>query len=57
MGMAFQMAFIIGLGTFIGKKLDEKFQSDRPWFTISFAMIFLFIAFYISLKDLIFPKK
>ena len=57
MGMAFQMAFIIGLGTFIGKKLDENFQTERPWFTVLFAMVFLFIAFYLTLKDLIVPKK
>ena len=57
MGMAFQMAFIIGLGTFLGKELDAKMQNERPLFTILFSMIFLFLAFYFTLKDLIINKK
>ena len=57
MGMAFQMAIIIGLGTFIGKKLDEHFLTERPIFTILLALVFLFLAFYLTLKDLIINKK
>ncbi|MFT6357243.1 MAG: hypothetical protein ACJAYJ_001456 [Saprospiraceae bacterium] len=57
MGMAFQMAFIIGLGTFLGKQLDAYMQSERPLFTILFSMVFLFLAFYFTLKDLIINKK
>lgn len=56
MGMAFQMAFIIGLGTFIGKTLDDKMQNERPLFTILLSMVFLGIAFYLTLKDLIIKK-
>ena len=55
--MAFQMAFTIGLGTFLGKELDAKMQNERPLFTILFSMVFLFIAFYMTLKDLIINKK
>lgn len=54
-GMAFQMAIIIGLGTFIGRKIDDNIQAEKPWFTILFAIIFLFIAFYLTLKDLMKP--
>ena len=53
MGMAFQMAIVIGIGVFIGRQLDDRFQTEKSYFTMLFALIFLFIAFYTSLKDLI----
>ncbi|RMG83312.1 MAG: AtpZ/AtpI family protein [Bacteroidetes bacterium] len=56
-GMAFQMGIIIFLGTFGGKKLDEKFATERPWFTLAGAILGLILAFYTTLKDLIFYKK
>ena len=54
--MAFQMGFIIFLGTLGGQKLDEKMTTERPYFTILGALIGLVAAFYLTLKDLIIQK-
>ncbi|MCR9290790.1 MAG: AtpZ/AtpI family protein [Bacteroidetes bacterium] len=54
--MAFQMGLIILLGTLGGKKLDEKFATERPYFTILGALLGLILAFYTTLKDLINQK-
>ena len=56
-GMAFQMLIILALGTYLGVKLDEYFQLETPYLAALFAILSLFIAFYITLKDLIFNKK
>ena len=55
-GMAFQMAFIIGLGVFAGMKLDEHFGNDKPYLTAVCALLALPIAFYVSLKDILTGK-
>ena len=52
-GMAFQMGIIILIGTFIGKKLDAYFQTERPYLTIFLALLSIFTALYVTLKDLI----
>jgi uncharacterized membrane protein YfcA len=49
--MAFQMAAIIGLGAFIGSKLDAKFQFEKAYLTAACAMIALAVALYLILKD------
>lgn len=51
-GMAFQMGIIILVGTYAGKKLDEYFQSERPYLTVLFALLSIFAALYTVLKDL-----
>lgn len=51
-GMAFQMGIIILLGTLAGKKLDEHFASETPYFTVFLALASIGIALYLSLKDL-----
>lgn len=56
-GMAFQMGIIILVGTFAGQKLDERFQSERPLFTVALALLSIFVALYITLKDLFQDKK
>ncbi len=56
-GMGFQMGIIILIGAIVGKKLDENFQTDRPYFTILLAVAATFAAMYLALKDFIFPKK
>ena len=56
-GMAFQLAIVLGVGTFIGIRLDRYFQTDRPYFTVLLALLSLFAGFYLSLKDLLFGKK
>ncbi len=51
-GMAFQMGIIILVGTFAGQKLDEYFQAERPYFTVLMALLSIFAALYVTLKDL-----
>jgi F0F1-type ATP synthase assembly protein I len=51
-GMAIQMGIIILVGTLIGQKLDEYFQLQRPYLTVLFALLSIFTALYIVLKDL-----
>ena len=41
------------LGAYIGKKLDERFQMEKPLFTILFVLIAIIAALYLALKDLI----
>ncbi len=55
-GMAFQMGLIILAGTFLGKKLDEYFQMERPYLTVFFALLSIFAALYLVLKDLSFDS-
>ena len=55
-GMAFQIGIIILIGTFIGKKLDARFEMERPYLTIVFALISIFAALYLTLKDLLKEK-
>ena len=56
-GIGFQMGIIVLIGTLAGKKLDEHFQSDRPYFTILLAVVATFAAMYLALKDFIFQDK
>ena len=51
-GMAFQMGIIILLGALLGRKLDEKFATETPYFTVFCSLLSIFVALYITLKDL-----
>lgn len=55
-GMAIQMGVIILIGTYAGRWLDEKMQTETPWFTVGLALFSIFAALYVTLKDL-FQKK
>lgn len=55
--MAFEMAAILFVFVFAGKKLDEVVETETPWFTILGVFIGAFAAFYFTLKDLITNKK
>ncbi len=50
--MAFQMAAIIGVLTFVGIKIDERFNQS-PLFTTIFALSSVFMAIYFAIKDFI----
>lgn len=56
-GMAFQMGIIILLGTYAGQKLDGHFHSKQPYWTIFLALLSIFAALYVVLKDLFNDKK
>jgi len=51
--MAFQMAFILGLGVFLGMKLDSHFGMEKPYLTALCAILAFPVAFYVSVKDLL----
>ncbi len=55
--MGVQMAIIITLGAFGGKKLDEHYHLQPPVFTIILSLLSVFAALYLALKDFIFPPK
>jgi len=52
MGLAFQLAATIGVGAFIGYKLDEHFEFEKLYLTALFVIIFAFVGLYTALKDL-----
>ena len=45
------MAAIIGIGAYLGSRLDAKFQFEKAYLTAACAMIALAIALYLILKD------
>ncbi len=55
--MAFQLGMVTGIGAFLGMKMDKYFSTERPYFTALFTLLFLIIAFYLVLKELLFIKK
>ncbi|HQQ94221.1 MAG TPA: AtpZ/AtpI family protein [Bacteroidia bacterium] len=55
--MAVQMALIIALAAWGGKKLDSYYHNSKPVFTIVLSLVGIAAALYISLKDLIKPKS
>ena len=52
-GMAIQMGVIILAGTYAGMWLDRRLNSSTPWFTVVLALLSIFAALYVTLKDLI----
>ena len=52
-GLAFQLGLTILVFTFFGVWLDEKYQTNDPWFTIVFSLSGVMIGLYLSLKPLI----
>lgn len=55
--LAFQMAAIIGLGTFGGYKLDQLLGLKFKIFTVVFSLLSVIIAIYFAVKDFLKPKK
>ncbi|GAB4449581.1 MAG: hypothetical protein OHK0036_06740 [Bacteroidia bacterium] len=55
--IGFQMAIIITLGAFGGKKLDEYYHLQTPVFTIILSLLSIAAALYLALKDFIYPPK
>ncbi len=45
-GIGAQMAATIGLSTWAGYWLDQRFQSKTPWFTLGLMLLGLFAALY-----------
>jgi len=56
-GMAIQMGVIILIGTFAGQKLDARLQTERPYLTVLLALLSIFAALYLTLKDILFQNN
>ena len=56
-GLAFQMGAAIAVATWIGSKLDKFAGTDKPIFIIIFALLGVFAAIYVAIKDFIIKKK
>ncbi len=48
--LAFQMALIIYLGSSIGQWFDEKWQTNKPYFTVIFSLFFIAASLYYVLR-------
>lgn len=51
-GIAFQMGATIFICAWIGKELDERYPSNKKWFTIGFVLFGLLASVYVVLKQL-----
>jgi F0F1-type ATP synthase assembly protein I len=52
-----QMGLIIGLASWGGVKLDEKYQNKTPVFTIVLSLLGIGVGLYLVLKEFINPKN
>jgi F0F1-type ATP synthase assembly protein I len=51
-GMAVQMGVTIGGGVWLGKWLDQRMATSKPWFTLALALFAVLIAMYNVIRDL-----
>ncbi|MFN4123380.1 MAG: AtpZ/AtpI family protein [Flavobacteriales bacterium] len=51
MGIAAQMGVTIFLGAYFGKWLDERYPSDKKWFTMALTILSVVIAMYMVIKQ------
>ncbi len=51
-GVAAQMGITIYLGAYLGKKLDEKYPSEKNYFTIVLTLLGVFVAIFVIVKQL-----
>ena len=51
-GIGFQMFAIIGFGTFVGFKLDEKYPNPKNLFTVGFSLGSVIISIYYVIRQI-----
>lgn len=51
-GIAFQMGATIFICAWLGKQLDERYPSNKNWFTIGFVLFGMVASIYVVLKQL-----
>jgi len=56
-GMAFQMAITIFLSVFAGKKLDNYFDTPQPYLTAGMALLGVFLALFLVIRQLMSEQK
>lgn len=54
--MVFQLAIVIGLGVWGGRKLDAYFEMKFPAFTLGLLFVSIFAGMYWTMKDLVKKK-
>ena len=52
-GIAIQMFVIIGLGTFVGVKLDENFPNEHSLYTVFCSLFAVLISIYFVIRRII----
>jgi F0F1-type ATP synthase assembly protein I len=50
--MAVQLFVLLGVGAWLGQKLDSRLNTPDPYFTIGFILLFTAAFFYKLVKDL-----
>ena len=50
--LPFQMGITIYLGAYFGKFLDQKYLTEKPWFTISCVFLAIIISLYSVVQQL-----
>jgi len=50
--IAFQMGATIFIMAWLGKKIDQHFDLEKPWWTIVFVMLGVIVSVYAVLKQL-----
>ena len=51
-GLGMQIAIIIGGGSWLGSWLDEKYQTERSWFTLGLVLLSVTLAMVYAIKTL-----
>jgi len=49
--LGFQMAITIGLGAWAGNYLDNKYQTEQPYYSIGIILLAIAIALYQVIKE------
>ncbi|MEZ4801605.1 MAG: AtpZ/AtpI family protein [Gelidibacter sp.] len=55
--IAIQMFAIIGIGTFIGVKLDEKYPNENNWFTVILSLTSVIGSIVMVIRQIIVNSK
>ena len=50
--LPFQMGITIYLGAYFGKYLDQKYLTEKPWFTISCVFLAIIFSLYSVVQQL-----
>ncbi len=56
-GIAIQMFAIIGIGSFVGVKLDEKFPNTHNLYTIILSLSSVILAIFFVIKQILSASK
>ena len=56
-GLGVQMGVIIGLFTWLGTYLDERYQTKTPWWTIGLSLFGVTAGLYLMIKEVINMNK